>query len=92
MSFRELGFLAFSEIPRPARITRGLFVARYRTVIVIPSDRTIVLHLPAHIPEGRAIVTVHIDEDPDDPDDHDPDRQDIEWWDEFDEQDEIHGA
>ena len=58
---------------------------RYRTQIVIPGDRVIVLHLPAHLAEGLATVTVQVDE-PDDPHhpDHDHDHHDIEWWDEFD--------
>ena len=58
---------------------------RYRTEIVIPPDRFIGLQLPAHLPEGRAILTVYV-HDPD-PADASPeaeaDRQDIEWWEEF---------
>ncbi len=61
---------------------------RYRTQILIPPDRTVVMQLPAHVPEGWAIVTVQVPEpdaaDPHHDDDHD--RQDIEWWDEFDEE------
>lgn len=58
---------------------------RYRTVIVVPPDRAIVLHLPASFPEGRAIVTVQVEADVDfdaDPRGLDHDREDIEWWDE----------
>ena len=58
---------------------------RYRTEILIPPDRTIILHLPAHLPEGRAMVIVQVEgDDRDAPHEADPDRQDIEWWDEFD--------
>ena len=61
---------------------------RYRTEILISPDRYVCLQLPTYLPEGRAVVTVIIQE----PDSHeqgaagetDPDRQDIEWWDEFD--------
>lgn len=58
---------------------------RYRTEILIPPDRTVVMQLPATVPEGWATVTVTV-HDPHDADHHepDPDRQDIEWWDEFD--------
>lgn len=58
---------------------------RYRTEIVIPADRFVSLQLPDDLPEGRAIVTVWV-EDPEAPGDPDPDRQDIEWWDEFDDE------
>lgn len=59
---------------------------RYRTEILIPPDRTVVLQLPIHIPEGRATIVVQVDEpDRSDVHENDPDRQDIEWWDEFDE-------
>jgi hypothetical protein len=62
-------------------------VRRYRTEIVIPPDRHIGLQLPSHLPEGRAIVIIQVEE-PDEADaayspDSDPDQQDIEWWDEF---------
>ncbi len=57
-------------------------MSRYRTEIHIPADRYIALQLPAHLPEGRAFVTVQVDEPgPDEP--AEADRQDIEWWDEF---------
>ncbi len=60
---------------------------RYRTQILIPPDRTVVMQLPANIPEGWATVTIQVLE-PHDAQHHeaDPDRQDIEWWDEFDEE------
>ena len=58
---------------------------RYRTQILIPPDRTVVLQLPPAVPQGWATITVQVQEAQDD-DAHepDPDRQDIEWWDEFD--------
>lgn len=58
---------------------------RYRTEIVIPADRVVGLHLPSHLPTGRAIVTVLIvePESGDFPSALDHDRQDIEWWEEF---------
>jgi hypothetical protein len=62
-------------------------VRQYRTEVIIPPDRYVALQLPAHLPAGRALVTILVEEpDPaDDPDaETDPDRQDIEWWDEFD--------
>jgi hypothetical protein len=59
---------------------------RYRTEIVIPSDRYVCVQLPAYLPEGRAIVTIVSDEseldEPQSPADHELDRVDIEWWDE----------
>ena len=61
---------------------------RYRTEILISPDRYVCLQLPTYLPEGRAVVTVIIQEP--DSSEHgtaaetDPDRQDIEWWDEFD--------
>jgi hypothetical protein len=60
-------------------------VRRYRTEIVIPQDRVVGLHLPDHLPAGRAVVTILIVEP--EPGDHssvpDHDSQDIEWWEEF---------
>jgi hypothetical protein len=62
-------------------------VTRYQTEIRIPPDRYVCLQLPAHLPEGRAIVTVLFQEpeatEPSDLTAADPDRQDIEWWEEF---------
>ena len=62
---------------------------RYRTEIVIPPDRYIGLQLPAHLPEGRAIVTILVQE-PEPGDDAAPEAdaegQDIEWWEEFDDE------
>ena len=59
---------------------------RYRTEIVIPPDRYVGLQLPAHLPEGRAIVTVVVQE-PEAAEagwpEAEADRQDIEWWEEF---------
>jgi hypothetical protein len=44
----------------------------------------ITLHLPAHLPEGRAVVTVHAEEPTAVLLPHaDEDREDIEWWEEF---------
>jgi hypothetical protein len=59
-------------------------VRHYRTEIVIPPDRFVGLQLPAHLPEGRAVVTILVEDPaPTDAAESDPDRQDIEWWDEF---------
>lgn len=62
---------------------------QYRTEVIIAEDRYVCLQLPAHLPKGRALVTVMVvsSEDLDDPGpapDLDHDRQDIEWWDELD--------
>ena len=66
---------------------------RYRTEIHIPSDRYVCLQLPDRLPEGKAIVTVVFEHDPShsepDTDASDSDRDDIEWWDEFDEADDV---
>jgi hypothetical protein len=63
-------------------------VLRYRTEIVVPSDRYVCLQLPDHLPEGRAVVTVHFLEpgptSGDEPYEGHDDRLDIEWWEEFD--------
>jgi hypothetical protein len=67
-------------------------VRRYRTEIVIPPDRYIGLQLPAHLPEGRAILTVVVQEpEPGDAaaPEADVEGQDIEWWEEFDEEPEA---
>jgi len=62
---------------------------RYRTEIHIPADRAITLQLPAHLPEGRAILTVLVaDEEEATPSEGVPpelelEGQDIEWWEEF---------
>ncbi len=57
---------------------------RYRTEILIPPDRTVVVQLPASVPEGWATITVMAHDPPvADHSEADPDRQDIEWWDEF---------
>ena len=60
---------------------------RYHTEIVIPPDRYVCLQMPEHFPEGRATITVLVDEpgaiEADPPREADPDRQDIEWWEEF---------
>ena len=60
----------------------------YRTEIAIPTDRYVCLQLPAHLPEGRALITVEVpgpDEAKAGPDaiETEPDHQDIEWWEEF---------
>lgn len=62
---------------------------RYRTEIVIPQDRTVVLHLPPHLPEGRASVVVVVEDGPGPTEEHldEPEmdhHEDIEWWEEFD--------
>ncbi len=61
---------------------------RYRTEIVIAADRYVCLQLPEHLPEGRAVVTVHVpdaaaDGAPATHHEDDPDGDDIEWWDEI---------
>jgi hypothetical protein len=61
---------------------------RYWTEIVIAEDRCLTLHLPDHIPTGRALILIEIpvagdvDTDVEDSEDSGP-PQDIEWWDEF---------
>jgi hypothetical protein len=66
-------------------------VLRYRTEIVVPSDRYVCLQLPNHLPQGRAVVTVHFLEPgpapatSEEPFEDLADRLDIEWWEEFDE-------
>jgi hypothetical protein len=63
-------------------------VSRYSTEIEIPADRFVCLHLPAHLPVGRATVTIVFhDAAPVEvlnTETLDPDREDIEWWEEFD--------
>lgn len=66
---------------------KGPPLRRYRTEIVIPPDRFIGLHLPPHLPEGRAVITVIVldpDLDASPLAEAESDRQDIEWWEEFD--------
>ena len=76
-----------SVFPLPSR---GAPLRRYRTEILIPPDRTVVLQLPASLPEGWATVTIHASEpDKADHPESDPDHQDIEWWDEFDEETDV---
>ncbi len=59
----------------------------YRTEIVIPADRYVCIQLPSYVPEGRAVVVVHVrpssESDAASAGDAELDRQDIEWWDEF---------
>ena len=59
----------------------------YRTEIDIPPDRYDCLQLPAHLPAGRATVTIYMREpeavESPSPPELDLDRQDIEWSDEF---------
>lgn len=57
----------------------------YRTEILVPSDRSVVLQLPDHVPAGWATVTIRVDEpDPADFEEVlDLDHTDIEWWEEF---------
>lgn len=62
---------------------------RYQTEVVVAPDRYVCLQLPDHLPEGRARVTVVIEE-PEPVEvavglDSDLDHQDIEWWEEFEE-------
>ncbi len=68
-------------------------LSRYRTEILIPEDRVLVLHLPEELPVGRAIVVVEPFETGSEPTDgwHEDDlsevfdleRGDMEWWEEF---------
>jgi hypothetical protein len=61
-------------------------VRRYRTQIVVPPDRTVVLHLPEHFAEGPARLVIEIAEPDDEADpglDERLDQEDIEWWEEF---------
>jgi hypothetical protein len=71
--------------PRPDPLTVEGTVRRYRTEIIIPDDRYIVLQLPAEIPTGRARVTIQVDEADatDAADGATGFEDDIEWWDEF---------
>lgn len=61
----------------------------YRTEILVPEDRVLLIHLPEDIPTGRALVVVQpLDDGLGEPDDDlaaalDLDRTDMEWWDEF---------
>ena len=75
------------------RDPRRAKVLRYRTEILIPSDRYVCLQLPDRLPEGKAIVTVVFEQQPgnSDPesDNRDSDQDDIEWWDEFEEADDV---
>lgn len=61
---------------------------RYRTEIVIPPDRYVGVQLPAHLPEGRAVITIEVQEAESAMSaawtETDPDHQDIEWFEEFD--------
>jgi hypothetical protein len=70
-------------------------VSYYRTEVVIPPDRYVCLQLPPRFPEGKATITVLVQEsatpeaapEPE----NDADHQDIEWWDEFEDDDEGPG-
>jgi hypothetical protein len=59
----------------------------YRTEVVIPTDRVLVLHLPDDMPLGQAVVTVRVEEPATAPvpqpltETLDLDNQDMEWWD-----------
>ena len=65
----------------------------YRTEIDIPADRYVCLQLPAHLPPGRATVTITVHEPVtaglQSDSDLDLDRQDIEWSDEFEDDPEL---
>lgn len=61
-------------------------MSRYRTEIIIPSDRVVTLHLPDDLPEGRARVTIEVEEADETRGTLDPESDsatDIEWWEEF---------
>ena len=63
---------------------------RYRTEIVVPTDRYVCLQLPGHFPEGPArVVVIYPGPEPAGSDapreDADAEAEDdIEWWEEFD--------
>ena len=58
---------------------------RYRTEIVVPPDRLVILRLPTDLPTGRASVIVLAEEsDAAELADFGPESEDdFEWWDEF---------
>lgn len=68
----------------------------YRTEIVVPPDRVLVLHLPEDLPEGRASVIilplteppVHklVENESEPCDELDFKSRDMEWWEEFEEE------
>lgn len=55
----------------------------YRTEIVIPNDRSVVLQLPEALPTGRAVVTIQVQDGSPSADDWLENAVGIEWWDEF---------
>ncbi len=62
-------------------------MARYRTEIVIPRDRVLIIHLPDDLPEGAATLLVEsasLANAPMGPTSSDDDREDIEWWENLD--------
>lgn len=59
---------------------------QYRTEVVIPPDRALVIHLPDQFPAGRATVTIVLHDSGSTSSaesESDDDHQDIEWWEEF---------
>ncbi|GIW86785.1 MAG: hypothetical protein KatS3mg108_1109 [Isosphaeraceae bacterium] len=64
-----------------------LAVRSYRTEVVVPEDRVLLLHLPDDLPAGRALVMIQaLDAETVEPecddlaDALDLDRADMEWW------------
>ena len=60
---------------------------QYRTEIHVADDRYVCLQLPDFIPAGRATVTVSVtptDDAPGPDREDETDARDVEWWDEFD--------
>ena len=63
---------------------------QYRTEIHVAPDRYVCLQLPDYIPPGRATVVVSITAPADDGADeprNDAEGDGVEWWDEFDSED-----
>ena len=65
---------------------------QYRTEIHVADDRYVSLQLPDYIPPGRAIVVVSVVAPADDPGADagradEADDEAVEWWDEFDAED-----
>jgi hypothetical protein len=67
---------------------------RYQTEIFVLEDRYVCIQLPAYVPEGQAFVTVSFPslrpEPEDSQRDPDSDPAEVEWWDEFDEEGDVH--
>lgn len=64
---------------------------QYRTEIHVAADRYVCLQLPDYIPPGRATVVVNVvaaaEHPEDDPRAAEDNAGEVEWWDEFDAED-----